>query len=262
MPGLVWRERLRINLITHALADVAADLPGGTVGHGYQHRLRGGAGRAARPVDVILLLDTAPGRGNLSGMAVLAADGLLIPALAADLDVRGAGKLYDLVEGEVPGLRILGVVIAASERRWRITRDATSRMDGRRDEGAAGARTAGGPGGVSASLSSSDRGARARLDGQSRLPPAGPSPASGGRAMSQPQTPQMQPMRRRPVPGMALRAPLRSPAARPLDRTLTHQRRSQPRSQGCGATPGSRQVPSEPDPAVETSWLRKKKKRE
>lgn len=61
-------------------------------------------------------------------MAVLAADGLLIPALAADLDVRGAGKLYDLVEGEIPGLRILGVLLAASERRWRVTRDATDRM--------------------------------------------------------------------------------------------------------------------------------------
>ena len=50
-------------------------------------------------------------------MAVLAADALLIPALAADLDVRGAGKLYDLVEREVPDLRILGVLLAASERR-------------------------------------------------------------------------------------------------------------------------------------------------
>jgi chromosome partitioning protein len=76
----------------------------------------------------LVLLDTPPGLGILSGMAVLAADGLLIPALAADLDVRGAGKLYDLVEGEVPGLRILGVLLAASERRWRVTRDAANRM--------------------------------------------------------------------------------------------------------------------------------------
>jgi cellulose biosynthesis protein BcsQ len=52
----------------------------------------------------------------------------LIPALAADLDVRGAGKLYDLVEGEIPGLRILGVLIAASDRRWQMTRDAAARM--------------------------------------------------------------------------------------------------------------------------------------
>lgn len=77
----------------------------------------------------MILLDTPPGLGNLSGMAMLAADRLLIPALAADLDVRGAGKLYDLVEAEVPGLRILGVLIAASDRRWRVTRDAAHRMD-------------------------------------------------------------------------------------------------------------------------------------
>ena len=30
---------------------------------------------------------------------------------------------------ELPGLRILGVLIAASERRWRVTRDAAARMD-------------------------------------------------------------------------------------------------------------------------------------
>ena len=77
----------------------------------------------------IVLLDTPPGLGNLSGMAMLAADWLLIPALAADLDVRGAGKLYDLVESQLPDLRILGVLIAASERRWRVTRDAAARMD-------------------------------------------------------------------------------------------------------------------------------------
>ena len=64
---------------------------------------------AARVVDAqrssfdFVLLDTPPGLGNLSGMAMLAADGLLIPALAADLDVRGAGKLYDLVESRAPG---------------------------------------------------------------------------------------------------------------------------------------------------------------
>jgi chromosome partitioning protein len=125
-PDLPWRELLRILPCTDALADVAADLPT-AVGDGYQHRLRAVLKPLRDRFDVILL-DTPPGRGNLSGMAVLAADGLLIPALAADLDVRGAGKLYDLVEGEVPGLRILGVLIAASERRWRITRDATRRM--------------------------------------------------------------------------------------------------------------------------------------
>lgn len=125
-PDLVWRELLRIIPSTDALADVAADLPG-LVGAGYENRL-GDVLDPLRDRFDLVLLDTPPGRGNLSGMAVFAADGLLIPALTADLDVRGAGKLYDLVEGEVPGLRILGVLIAASERRWRITRDATHRM--------------------------------------------------------------------------------------------------------------------------------------
>jgi chromosome partitioning protein len=126
-PDLGWRERLRIIPCTDALADVAADLPG-TVGDGYEMRLRQILEPLRSQFDLVLL-DTPPGLGNLSGMAVLAADGLLIPALAADLDVRGAGKLYDLVEAEVPGLRILGVLLAASERRWRVTRDAAARMD-------------------------------------------------------------------------------------------------------------------------------------
>jgi chromosome partitioning protein len=125
-PRPAWRAQLRIIPATDALADVAADLPA-IVGSGYENRLREVLGPLRDQFDVILL-DTPPGRGNLSGMAVLAADGLLIPALAADLDVRGAGKLYDLVEGEIPGLRILGVLIAASDRRWQITRDAAARM--------------------------------------------------------------------------------------------------------------------------------------
>ncbi|MEO6858843.1 MAG: ParA family protein [Solirubrobacteraceae bacterium] len=123
-PGLCWRERLRIIPSTDALADIAADLPA-TAGH--ELRLREVLEPLRDRFDVVLL-DTLPGIGTLSGMAVLAADGLLIPTLAADLDVRGAGKLYDLVECEVPGLGILGALLAASERRWRITRDATDRM--------------------------------------------------------------------------------------------------------------------------------------
>ena len=126
-PVPAWRELLRIIPCTDALADVAADLPT-AVGDGYESQLKRVID-AQRPAFEYVLLDTPPGLGNLSGMAMLAADWLLIPALAADLDVRGAGKLYDLVESQVPDLRILGVLIAASERRWRVTRDARSRMD-------------------------------------------------------------------------------------------------------------------------------------
>jgi chromosome partitioning protein len=125
-PSLEWRERLRIIPTTDALADVAADLPG-AVGPGYESRLREVLEPLRGSFDVILL-DTPPGLGTLPGLALLAADGLLIPALAADLDVRGAGKVYDLVETQLPDLRILGVLVAASESRWRITREAVERM--------------------------------------------------------------------------------------------------------------------------------------
>jgi chromosome partitioning protein len=125
-PKLPWRKRLRIIPATDALADIAADLPR-EAGAGYETRLRDVLGPLRERFDV-MLLDTPPGLGTLSGMAILAADGLLIPALAADLDVRGAGKIYDLVEGDLPDLRILGVLIAASQRGWRITQDAAARM--------------------------------------------------------------------------------------------------------------------------------------
>jgi chromosome partitioning protein len=124
--GLEWRERLRIIPTTDALADVAAHLPQ-AIGPGYESRLREVLAPLRERFDVILL-DTPPGLGTLPGLALLAADGLLIPALAADLDVRGAGKVYDLVETQLPDLRILGVLVAASESRWRITREAVDRM--------------------------------------------------------------------------------------------------------------------------------------
>jgi chromosome partitioning protein len=126
-PNLEWRKRLRIIPATDALADVAADLPQ-IAGAGYETRLRDVLAPLRERFDVVLL-DTPPGLGTLPGLALLAADGLLIPALAADLDVRGAGKVYDLVESQLPDLRILGVLVAASEVRWRITREATSRME-------------------------------------------------------------------------------------------------------------------------------------
>ncbi len=125
-PDLEWRERLRIIACTDTLADVAADLPA-SAGEGWETRLREILEPLRDRFDFVLL-DTPPGLGNLSGMAVLAADGLLISALPADLDVRGAGKLYDLVEAGVADLRILGVLIAASDQRWRIAQDAMSRM--------------------------------------------------------------------------------------------------------------------------------------
>lgn len=122
-----WRELLRILPCTELLAHEAADLPA-RAGPGYELTLRSIIDAHRSAFDLILL-DTPPGLGKLSGMAMLAADLLLIPSLAADLDIRGAGKVYDLVEAEVPELRIVGVLIAASERRWRVTREALARLE-------------------------------------------------------------------------------------------------------------------------------------
>ncbi|HTU94416.1 MAG TPA: ParA family protein [Solirubrobacteraceae bacterium] len=124
--GVAWRDRLRLIACTDVLADVAADLPA-RVGDGWERRLSEVIAAQRDCFDVVLL-DTPPGLGSLSGMAMLAADGLLIPARPADLDVRGAGKLYDLVESTVPGLRILGVLVAATDQRWIVARDASAQM--------------------------------------------------------------------------------------------------------------------------------------
>jgi chromosome partitioning protein len=126
-PVPTWRELLRILPCTELLAHEAADLPA-RVGPGYELILRSVIDAQRAAFDVILL-DTPPGLGNLSGLAMLAADLLLIPSLAADMDIRAAGKVYDLVESEVPNLRIVGVLIAASERRWRVTQEALARLD-------------------------------------------------------------------------------------------------------------------------------------
>ena len=243
--GLEWRERLRIIPSTDALADVAADLPV-TGGPGYELRLREVLEPLRERFDV-MLLDTPPGLGTLSGMAVLAADGLLIPALAADLDVRGAGKLYDLVEGEIPELRILGVLLAASERRWRVTRDATDRMTA--DEMRVlpvqvprAVRVASAP-----RHRRADRGARAGLDGQPRLPAARPSPPRRARAMSEAQ----------PMPSVATAADPghgqptdRSPAAEPAPVEADHARRRCRRGRARGARPRRRRSPKA------TTWRR------
>lgn len=125
-----WRDGLRLIAASEELADVAAALPV-EVGEGYEFRMRDVVDRLRDGFDFILI-DTPPGLGNLSGMALLAADYVLIPAQPADFDVRGAGKVYDLVEGTLaesnPSLEVIGVLIAAADGRWVIRREAQQTM--------------------------------------------------------------------------------------------------------------------------------------
>ncbi len=108
---------------TAELADVAAELP---KHRGYELRLREVLDGLRDSYDYVLI-DTPPGLGILSGMALLAADQVIVPCRPADLDVGGAAKVYDLVEeavGELnPGLEVLGVLVAQTQRRWVLRRD-------------------------------------------------------------------------------------------------------------------------------------------
>jgi chromosome partitioning protein len=74
-----------------------------------------------------VLLDTPPGLGPLSSMAMLAARWVVVPARPADFDVAGALKLADLVRTELselnPSLELLGVLMTQVDRRWTIAAD-------------------------------------------------------------------------------------------------------------------------------------------
>lgn len=71
-----------------------------------------------------VLMDTPPGLGPLSSMAMLAAGWVIVPARPADFDVGGAVKVADLVEGQLrelhPELRVLGVLVCQVDRRWAL----------------------------------------------------------------------------------------------------------------------------------------------
>lgn len=93
----------------------------------------GFADRLARRIDEldgdwdVIVLDTPPGLGPLSSMAMLAGRWVVVPARPADFDVGGAVKLADLIAGELsavnPELQLLGVLVTQVDRRWTLTAD-------------------------------------------------------------------------------------------------------------------------------------------
>ena len=121
-------ERLWLLPASEALVESTWILPREA---GYETRLRDLLAGGAEIYDVVLV-DTPPGLGVLPGLALFAADAVLVPALPAAFDVRGAGRLVDYVEDEVlpdrPGLRVLGVLITQADARWRLVRAARRRL--------------------------------------------------------------------------------------------------------------------------------------
>lgn len=75
-----------------------------------------------------VLVDTPPGLNQWSGLALLAADGVVIPAQPHDLDVSAAADTWDFVEGEVravnPRVEVLGVLVTRTHGNRRLFREA------------------------------------------------------------------------------------------------------------------------------------------
>jgi chromosome partitioning protein len=74
-----------------------------------------------------ILIDTPPGLGALSSMAMLAARWIIVPARPADFDIGGAVKIADLLENEIvefnPNVQLLGVLVSQADRRWHLGHD-------------------------------------------------------------------------------------------------------------------------------------------
>ena len=89
-----------------------------------------------------MVLDSPPGIGFWSGMALVTAQWAVIPTLAEDLAVLSSGKIADFIERVVadanPQLQLLGIVLTqAKPTRWRLMHDTTAQFeaDGLRELG-------------------------------------------------------------------------------------------------------------------------------
>lgn len=113
---------------TAALASTSATL---ATQEGSEQRLRDVVALFRDAYDWIII-DTPPGLGVLSSMAMLAADWVIVPARPADFDISGAVKVADLIEDEIaafnPDLRLLGVLVGQVDRRWNLRHDTRSAL--------------------------------------------------------------------------------------------------------------------------------------
>jgi chromosome partitioning protein len=98
----------------------------------FAFRLAQLVGAVAQLYDVVII-DTPPGLGPLSSMAMLASDRVIVPARPADFDVMGAMKIAHLIRTTLqpanPRLALLGVLLTQVDRRWRLTTDARDALD-------------------------------------------------------------------------------------------------------------------------------------
>jgi chromosome partitioning protein len=105
---------------TEALADVAAEM---IETDGAEYRLADLIAGYQPAYDVVLI-DTPPGVGALSTMALLATRWVVVPVRPSDLDVNGAVKIADRLHRDLreynPDVELLGVLLTQVDNRWRI----------------------------------------------------------------------------------------------------------------------------------------------
>jgi chromosome partitioning protein len=130
--------QLHVLPCSEGLAEAQFDVASDPDGH---HRLHEILAPLQTAYDYIVL-DSPPGLGFWSGMALVAAHWAVIPTLAEDLAVLSCGKIADFIERVVtdtnPQLRLLGVVLTqAKPPRWRLMHDTTAQLqaDGLRELG-------------------------------------------------------------------------------------------------------------------------------
>lgn len=123
---------------SEVLAEAQFDVAGDRDGHYRLHEVL----EPLQDVYDYIVLDSPPGIGFWSGMALMTAQWAVIPTLAEDLAVLSSGKIADFIERVVadanPQLRLLGVVLTqAKPVRWRLMHDTTAQFqaDGLRELG-------------------------------------------------------------------------------------------------------------------------------
>lgn len=90
-----------------------------------------GLDRVLAPIEAafdLIVLDTPPGINQWSGLALLAADGVVIPARASDFDVTMAAQTWDFIEDHVrqsnPRIEVIGVLITQTHRTRLLLKEA------------------------------------------------------------------------------------------------------------------------------------------
>ena len=123
-------DRLHVLPCSEALAEAQFEVAADDDGH---RRLQEALEAVQDDYDYIVL-DSPPGIGFWSGVALMTAQWAVVPTLAEDLAVLSSGKIADFIERVVadtnPSLQLLGVVLTqAKPKRWRLMGDTSAQFE-------------------------------------------------------------------------------------------------------------------------------------